>query len=287
MGLGVLLSIFTLVGWAVGDFLTQRSVRAVGIWKNIFLIAIFGTVIFFPFAYHDLHLLWDWRILLFLGTFSCLGIFSINIAFKAFNVGKLSIVEPIFGLELPLTLVLAVFIWKEKLVPIQLLAISLIFIGIMLAVTVSYKVFLNAKVYAEKGTLFALISALCLAIANFVIGVASQKISPLATFWFNHFFFAIISGIFLWRRGELMIIPSTLTRHYKLLIPMMLLNNLSWLSFSFALSVSPISIVTSITESYIVIAVLLGIFINKEKIRLHQKIGIAIALFGLLALTLL
>ncbi|MDI6821251.1 MAG: hypothetical protein QMD65_03755 [Patescibacteria group bacterium] len=46
-----------------------------------------------------------------------------------------------------------------------------------------------------------------------------------------------------------------------------------------------ISIATTISENYIALTVLLGVFINKEKLQRHQFFGIAIAIISVLVLS--
>ncbi len=60
-----------------------------------------------------------------------------------------------------------------------------------------------------------------------------------------------------------------------LLIKTAILDKCGWVAYAFAMSLVPIGIVTALGESSIIIAVCLGIFISKEKIQHHQKIGLA------------
>lgn len=66
-----------------------------------------------------------------------------------------------------------------------------------------------------------------------------------------------------------------------------ILDNTAWVAFAFATIFIPISIATTISESYIALAVFLGIFINREKLRPHQMIGVVLALVGVIALSAL
>jgi drug/metabolite transporter (DMT)-like permease len=55
-------------------------------------------------------------------------------------------------------------------------------------------------------------------------------------------------------------------------------DNLAWFGYAYATSVSPISLTVMISESYIVLAALLGYIYGHEKLKSHQKIGALIAL---------
>jgi drug/metabolite transporter (DMT)-like permease len=58
----------------------------------------------------------------------------------------------------------------------------------------------------------------------------------------------------------------------------------AWVSFAKATTFIPIAIATTISESYIALAVLLGLFVNREKLRTHQILGITLATFGVIIL---
>jgi len=63
----------------------------------------------------------------------------------------------------------------------------------------------------------------------------------------------------------------------------------AWFFYAIALSSYSIGIITAITESYPVIALVLAVLINKEKITPHQYAGAILAILAsiLLAMTLL
>ena len=73
-------------------------------------------------------------------------------------------------------------------------------------------------------------------------------------------------------------------RDKKLLIWMSILDNIAWLAFAAAMSLAPISIAVALSESYIIIAVILGIYINKEPLKAHQKVGLVVAILSAIAL---
>ncbi len=47
----------------------------------------------------------------------------------------------------------------------------------------------------------------------------------------------------------------------------------------------PIVVALVLSEVYIIVAALLGVFVNKEKLRLHQVVGIIIAIVGVITLS--
>lgn len=73
-------------------------------------------------------------------------------------------------------------------------------------------------------------------------------------------------------------------KYRKLVLPMTIVDNLAWIAFAFAMILAPIAIAVAISESYIIVAVLLGMFVNKEFLRTHQKIGLVLALVAAITL---
>lgn len=285
---GIFYALIALFCWAFGDFITQKSIRGIGIWKTLFFGSIFGTVVSLPFAWNDLHLITDSpRNAMLLFVMATIGIFAAVLNFRAFKVGKLSIVEPIMGLELPLTVALGVFLWHDKINLTQLGLITAVFAGIMLVISINFKELFQLKVYFEKGTFYALLGAVGLALANFFTGVSSNLLSPLASFWFIHFYFLIVSTSILLYRGDYAEVISSFKEHPKVITAMMILNNIGWISFAIATTLIPISIATTISESYIVVAVLLGLVINRERLKKHQLFGVLIVIAGVMLLSLI
>ena len=58
----------------------------------------------------------------------------------------------------------------------------------------------------------------------------------------------------------------------------------AWVAFAFAMTLAPIGIVVALSESYIIIAVLLGLAINRERLAAHQKVGLVTAIAAAITL---
>lgn len=281
---GIAFAFVALFAWGFGDFFIQRTTRLVGSWKAIFLIGVVGSVALFPFVRRELAALAAPGLLL-LGTLGIVVIFTALFDFEALRQGKIAIIEPIVGLELPLTVGLGVTLGREHLVPIQFALIALVFTGIVLAITTHHTHLHYHKRIFEKGVILAGVGAIGMALTNFLVGVASQQISPFMTIWFAHSLMAFVCGAYLIATRNFSSLVSDLRHHPKPIVGQSIFDNAGWLAFAFATTLIPISITTTISESYIALAALLGIFINREKLRRHQVIGIALAVIGVLALS--
>lgn len=282
--LGIILALTALLCWGFGDFFIQRSTRIIGSYKALFFIGITGLIILFPFIYSEILTLTltNWLLLILLGI---IVIFAALFDFEALRQGKICIVEPLLGIELPITVGLSVTLAGEKLIPLQWLLIAITFVGIIMAVTMHHTHLHYHKRIFEKGAILAGVGAIGMALTNFLVGISSQQISPLMTIWFTHSCAAIASALILIYKKDFKNIISDFKKAPALFGAMSAIDNMAWLAFGYATTFIPISIAATISESYIVLASALGICVNREKLKSHQIIGIVLAIGGVLILS--
>lgn len=281
---GIILALTSLVSWGFGDFFIQKTTRLIGSWKTLFFIGVLGCVVLFPFVKDDLFFLQSSTIL-FLLLLSVIVIFAALFDFEALRQGKIAIVEPILGLELPLTVGLSVFLANESLSWLQSFLIVIVFIGIVLAITTHHTHLHYHKRMFEKGVILAGIGAICMALTNFLIGFSSQRISPLMTIWFTHTMITLVCAVYLIYKHEFKNLLFDIKKNPKTIIGQSILDNVAWISYAKATTYVPIAIATTISESYIALAVVLGLFFNREKLKHHQMIGVTLAIIGVLTLS--
>lgn len=283
---GVFWALAALLSWGFGDFLIQKTARAVGSRKAIFFIGIVGLVGIFPFVKDDLVLLNKADILL-LSVLGLVALLTALLDFEALRQGKIAIIEPIIGLELPIVVGLSMLFSHESLTLLQAFLVGIVFIGITLVVTVHHTHLNYHRRIFERGVMLAGMSAVGMALTNFLVGVSSQSISPLVTIWFTHSLLGVICGAYIFFRGELRSIISDLRNYPKMIIGQSVLDNMAWVAFAFATTFIPIAIATTISESYIALTVVLGVSVNREKLKAHQVAGVVLATIGVATLSYL
>lgn len=283
--LGVFSAIGALIAWTFGDFSIQRAVRKIGNVYALFLIGITGSVVLFPFVFDQLPRFFsDPHYVIFLSIVSlviCCGAFF---EFEALKEGKLAIVEPILGFELPITIVLAIIFLHERPTSLQCMLMVTTFIGIIFAVTIAPSKFHIDKNKFENGFVFACIGAVCMGGVNFLVGKGSESIGPLMTIWFTNTAVSVITFFIILKQRRVLALIQKVKTFPKETMLMVVLDNMAWIFFALATSLISVSLATTISESYIVFAVLLGVYVNHEKIRAHQKLGIAIAIGSIVLL---
>ncbi len=282
--IGILWALVAMVGWGLGDYFIQRNVRVIGIWRTLIFINIIGTVILFPLVYKELTQIQNFGDVLYPIITGFVMLVATLFDFEALKQGKLAIMEPILSIELPIAAIFAVLIWSESISWAGWLLIIAIFIGITLAATEHHAHLQYHKRIFEKGVVYALITAVGMALADLLAGISSQKTSPLLTVYGIWVFILVITVIYLAKHGELKKIGPDFRAHPWALLAVGIFDTLGWIGFCYGAKSIPIAITTAIGQSYIVITILLGIFVNRELIKRHQIIGVATTVISVIAL---
>ncbi|MFH0806265.1 MAG: DMT family transporter [Candidatus Brennerbacteria bacterium] len=284
---GIFFALGALFAWGFGDFFIQRSSRAVGIWKALFFIGVAGIVTIFPFIIGELDdLFGSPKHLALLSLAGIVVLFTALFEFESLRRGKLAIVEPVLGFELVITVGLSTLIWGENITLVQLLLALATLIGIVLAVTEHHThLHYHRRIRIEKGVVFAGLGAIGMGLFNFLVGVGSQETSPLLTVWFTNLLFTAVCLVYLARHHKLRELVADIRAHTVPILGVCVLDNLAWISFAVATTYIPIAIATTISESYIVLAVLLGVFMNKERLKWHQVVGVVVTIASVIFLS--
>jgi len=290
----ILFAFGAMLFWGVGDFFLQRMSKKMGSLNALSWVYFIGSLVLLPWAINSFYLIKtpaNFITLFSLGIIECAyGIFVL----KAFERGKLSVVDVLFLLELPLTVILGIVFLGEKVDFLQmLLIVSIIFGAILIS---RRKLSWLEKVWAyltgsnkilEKGALLALGAGTISGFYNLMVAISARNISPVLTIWFAWTISCIFLVIYLWHKKQLADFFRASKDNKKLILAGSILDVLAWLFFAIALSKKELSITTAITESYPAIAVFLGIKFNKEKISTWQLVGAIIALGGSIAISLI
>jgi len=250
--------------------------------ESLFAITLFEAIVLIPFTYQNIPELLINPKLWILILASIILLFAALLDFEALKKGKLDIVEPIWSLEIPVSAFLAFMIIKEKISFMQIILIILLIIGLILVSFKSLK--FSRKIFLEKGVIIAIIAAILMGTANFFIGWGARISDALMINFFLNVFIAFFSFIFILSSKGLSKFYSDIKKDKKLWLGMCIFDNVAWIAFAFAMSLAPIAIAVALSDSYIIIAVLLGMFVNKEFLHKHQKLGLIIAIASALSL---
>jgi len=278
--MSVLFAFGAFIGWGVGDFLIQRCARSGGVTLTVWVISAVGSILLLPtilLSPTPFSALWSAPILITTCAHLANGFFL----FWLFKHIKLSIVQPVISLELPLGVLAASLIFHEIIAPEQWTFILIIFGGLLL-LSVSANPFKTKRVRLEEGVLLGLLGAVISTTMNLSTGASAEQFDPWFVIWgINVLIALVLLPVVIKKRSSFFL---DLRRKPKLFLSMSVIDNAAWLSFSFGVVFLPISIVLGLSQGYVLLSVILGIIFNHERLQWWQYVGVSTTIVGLTAL---
>jgi drug/metabolite transporter (DMT)-like permease len=279
----VVFVILAVLCWAIGDFSIQRSVRKIGNIEALAYSGIFGFIILIPFVWNDLGTLLNFSNLFVLVFLGVLTFFAAIANFESLKRGKLSVVEVLLEIELPATVILGILFFEESLTLFQWVLISFIFVGIILIASKGMKLREIFK-KAEKGAYLGIIAAIGMGLVNFFTAFSARQVSPIMAIWMPWIIYGLISLAIIWQREGLNRFGRNGWKFRKIVFMMCVFDTLAWLFYAFATAKGEVGVLTAITESYPVLTLFMGLWINKERISRKQYLGAAVTLVAAITL---
>ncbi|MES3005190.1 MAG: DMT family transporter [Patescibacteria group bacterium] len=287
---GIFFAFVAMFCWGIGDFLIQKTSRKIGDWETLFTVSFVGSLMLAPFVWKGLvDVVVGKDILTMLILAGCGLVFLLGslLDFESLKVGKISVVESVWSAEIVVSALLAYFILSEGLNMQQIALVTTLIVGLIM-VSIKDKIgFSIRKLFLEKGVFVAFCAAIAMGIANFMVGLGARASDPVVIYFFISVVCLVFSVCYLLYNNLLHKTVIDIKNNPKLILSMSVMDNIAWIAFAFAMSLAPIGIVVALSESYIIISVILGITVSKEKLKTHQKIGLLLALFGALTLAII
>jgi drug/metabolite transporter (DMT)-like permease len=273
--IGIIFAFMAMICWGFGDFFIQRCTRKIGDVESLAYLGIISIIVLIPLLMNDFPLLFNYKNLIILSVLGIITFEAAMLNFEALKEGKLSVVDVILEIELPVTAIFGVVFLGETLKFMQIVFMFIIFMGIVLIASKSLK---GLKVKIERGVILAVLGSIVMGLVNFVTGISARDISPVLAIWFPAIIFSLISLVFIIKRDGFKKFAENGARFKWIIIAMGLFDTAAWVFYAFAMLKEEISIITAITESYPALGMVMGTVFNKEKVRWYQYAGGIIAL---------
>jgi len=274
--MGILFAFLAAISWGVGDFLVQKSSRRFGDGPALLFVSGFAALVLLPLVFKDIPTIFSGGLIWLFLLASFLVFVSSLFDYEGLRQGKVSVIEPVFSFEIVIAGVLSWILIGETLNIWQIILIFVLTFGLFF---VSIKSFSHLKsIHTERGVWYAVLATIGVACVSLTFAMAARETDPLLINWFSATaVFIFMLFYLLWHRrfGEAI---SMWQKNKVLAFSVGFFTNFAWIAYATAALYLPVAIVTGISEGYIALAVLLGLIFNKEKLKLHQKIGLIITL---------
>jgi len=278
----ILLGVAAMLGFGLADYIAKTMLRRGNVFRTALLSQGMGSCLFLLAA-----LAYD-RVLpsaelLSLALFSGLISGAVLCAYYfALSVGKASLIAPIFSCLTVVAVVLSFFILGEVLTGLQLSAITLVFLGIVLVA------FERNDGGGERWRKLSLVLALAAAVVGGANLILQKWIAESGHYLMGFLITRLSSAAFM---TPVALTPGRETgsvgtsQSWLKLGILGLLDVSAFFAWYLGLRVGLVSIVTPIATSSPAVTVVLAHLFLKERVRLHQRIGIVAIISGIVFLS--
>lgn len=280
----IFVALFIMLSWGVGDFFLAKiakkeNVFVVSFWNALIpfaAVAVLYFTLFFPKAIKG----WD---LALLALYSAVVLASALTFFKAFSVGKISLVSPITSTYGVVTMFLSLLFLHERLTSIQYLGIFLATLGLFLSVIDFSELRAFRFKSGVKGLKYAVVSMLGWGVTFTIAAVLIRRYDWITPFFFNYMITIPLSFFIMLRfaKGRKHGLPFPAKSSFPLLIIATLFLEAAWLLYAYSVRTFPSALLAPISAAYPAVTILLAHFFFKERMAKIQYAGVAMILAGL------
>jgi transporter family protein len=270
-----------MLGFGLADFVAKTVLNKASAFRTVLISQSIGSVlylvlmVFYDLALPDVSLL---LLSILSGSLSAVVLFSF---YKALSIGKASLVSPVSSCLTIVAVVLSFLILGETLTGLQTLVVASVFLGMLL---VAFETSTTKSASSNMSMLFALV-VVFLGGANTIV----QKWIAASGHYLLGFSLARLVMVgFLFSLTPLLGKETPMpkvTRMYLIMGLLGVLDVTAFFAWFMGLRQGLVSIVTPIANSSPTITIILAHIFLRERVLLHQKIGIVIIILGVVLLS--
>jgi len=286
LDVGIILAVAAMVSWGVADFLAKVAIDRVGYKISIllnqavaFIPVVIVAVLFFKMP--DISPTLAVEVVLAGVT----GVLGYIFLYRGFGKGNVSVVAPITSTWCVITVLLAAFLFAEKLSLLQIVGVITALVGVFFASTNLAELKKSVKIggwtagasdgvitMVAWGVSYALLKPITAAVGA-VMALFLLKVLTIATI-------LSFTGI---TRTKVSLPKKWI---FVLLAAAGVLDFFAFLAFNFSLNTQYVSVASAIVATAPAITIALAYIFLREKIVTNQKLGIIAILFGLVLVSL-
>ncbi len=284
MAIGLAFGIISMLGFGFQDYLMAKVSKNINPFKTTFwlesivLVLLLILSIFF-YTYSTISIQTA-ALLVLTGIVGMVALFSFN---KGFEVGQIAVIAPISSGWGAVTAILGVLILSQAITGMQRLDVGVIVLGTVLT---SFELRDIRKIRTSKrplGLKYAVITLFGWGIFYFLLGILAKTLGWFSTSLYLVFLIVVIMVAYgIITKSEF----KVKREEYPILVVLAILSLLGLLAYNIGVTYYYASIVAPVSSVAPVITVILALIVLKEKIAANQKLGIALTILGLVALSI-
>lgn len=274
----VIISTFTHAYW---NYIMKRTNGGT---TFLWLFTVITTILYIPFTYYIFRFS-EYRLVL-----SHILVFFMSIIFhvlyfvfldKAYSLGDLSIIYPVArGIAPVFTIIIAIFLFQERLSKLQFVSILFIVLGSYLLSEISFSKGRNNRKSIAYALLCGFIVSLYTITDKYAVG--TLLLPPIVLDFFNNLGRCVLLAPHALKNYKDTL--YNLRSNFKELLIVATLSPLSYLLVLYAMTLSPISLIAPLRQISILLSALFGFKLLCEGKNILKIVGISITFLGLFIL---
>lgn len=280
--ISIIFALYSFAAWGIGDIFATIASRKIGAYSLAFWYLFTGLVassIYALFILNQLHI--NISILIFTFVVGILGIIGLLAFYEALNKGSAALTGTVASASSALAAIIAVVFLKEKLTSHQILALLVVFTGVVIS-SLDFNHIKSGKFF-NKGILFAL---LAFVFFGFYYGLIKISVRELGWFWSTYIATIPVLILPIFMKIRKIKIENPIKK--KALVPVFLntaLLGTGVYSLNFAIEKGQASVAVPISNAYPALFATLAFIVFKDPLERRQIFGIVITIFGLIFLS--
>lgn len=278
--LGIIFGLISMLGFGLGNAISQIPVKKIGNKKTIFYKNMFMSIVLIIVLFFTRNINFSLTYILLAIGIGVLGYVSILTFYQSLKIGKVGIVSPITGSSIIFTIIFSIIFFKESLTKIQFFSLFLITLGLII-ISIDFRDFKKSSLFdMSSGIIFALITAFLWGLVLFLTKIPVLILGPILTAVVTEFIIFLSSSINIKISKESFFLKEKWLIKYLLIIA--LFTVAGTLFFNLGINIANVSIVAALASSNPLVTTIYSRIVYKEKLNLSQYLGGILIVLGII-----
>ncbi|MBN2457798.1 DMT family transporter [Candidatus Woesearchaeota archaeon] len=283
--IGIMFGLAAMLGFGLGNGFSRPLARSMGNKQIIFFRTVATSLILLPVLLFSLPSVRFSALYIIIGfVIAVISYFPLMTFYMALKKSDLGVVCPIANSSVIFTVLLSVIFFSERPSIFQYLSIGLIVAGIIL-ISVNFRDIKRSEILSlRSGVPFAVITCILWGIVFFLFKIPVSVIGPILTSFIIEFGIMISSSAHIVMARERFLFPSKKNMFYIVIVA--LFSSAGTLFFNMGIDFADVSVVSAVTMSNPLVAVIFGRLAYKEKLTRIQWTAVLLVVFGIVLVSL-
>lgn len=283
--ISVIFGVISMFGFGLSNAIAQIPAKKIGGKRTAFFRSFFITILFLMFLPFLGEINFSVKYILITVGISLIGYVALVSFYNALSKGKVGLISPVANSAVIFTVIFSTIFFRESLILVQWISISIIIIGIILT-SLDFRDIKNSNLLkVSSGIPYALITCLLWGLVFFLFKIPVTVLGPILTSLVSELGIMIFSEIDLRISKIHFKFPDKKTLYSIFLVAFFGAIGLLFFNLGINQEYSSVSIVAAIAFANPLIATLYAKIVYKEELNTQQWVAVLLILIGIITIS--